>query len=173
VKRQKSLGIPNEDYLITIIIILTSMASDLETTIYEVSYRIPQDRLYTGQGLWFKPHGCRFLLGLSDFVQQRTGPISFVQTKAVGGLINKFGTVATFKAANGLLEITSPVSGVIYKVNPKLMEQPELVNEDPYAHGWMVEFEAFSWQADKAFLMTAQEYVNHLLDESNSFRRTD
>ena len=172
-KRQKSLGIPNEDYLITIIIILTSMASDLETTIYEVSYRIPQDRLYTGQGLWFKPHGCRFLLGLSDFVQQRTGPISFVQTKAVGGLINKFGTVATFKAANGLLEITSPVSGVIYKVNPILSEQPELVNEDPYAHGWMVEFEAFSWQADKAFLMTAQEYVNHLLDESNSFRRTD
>jgi len=149
------------------------MASDLETTIYEVSYRIPQDRLYTGQGLWFKPNGCRFLLGLSDFVQERTGPISFIQTKAVGALVNKFGTVATLEAAKGLLEITSPVSGVIYKVNQILLEQPELVNNEPYSRGWLVEFEAFSWQADKAFLMTAQEYVNHLLDESNSFRRTD
>ena len=149
------------------------MASDLETTIYEVSYRIPQDRLYTGQGLWFKPNGCRFLLGLSDFVQDRTGPISSIQTKDVGGLIKKFGTVATLDAAKGLLEISSPVSGVIYKVNQNLLGQPELVNDDPYAHGWLVEFEAFSWQADKAFLMTAQEYVNHLLDESNSFRRTD
>jgi glycine cleavage system H protein len=149
------------------------MASDLETTIYEVSYRIPQDRLYTGQGLWFKPNGCRFLLGLSDFVQEHTGPISFIQTKAVGALVNKFGTVATLESAKCLLEITSPVSCVIYKVNQKLLEHPELVNNEPYAQGWLGEFEAFSWQADKAFLMTAQEYVNHLLDESNSFRRTD
>lgn len=149
------------------------MASDLETTIYEVSYHIPKDRLYTGQGLWFKPKDCRFLLGLSDFFQRSIGPISFIQTRPAGGLINKFGTVATLASAHGLLELTSPVSGVVYKINPNLAAQPELVNTDPYQSGWLVEFEAFSWQADKAFLMTAKEYVNHLLDESNSFRRTD
>ncbi|MEA4812665.1 MAG: hypothetical protein VB108_08865 [Anaerolineaceae bacterium] len=149
------------------------MASDLETTLYEISFHTPQDRLYTGQGLWFKPSGCRFLLGCSDYLQQRSGPVSFIQAKGEGALINKFGSVATLEAAKGLLELSSPVSGVISKVNRNLAENPGEINQDPYTHGWIVEFEAFSWQADKAFLMTAQEYVNHLLDESNRFRRTD
>ena len=45
------------------------------------------------------------------------------------------------------LDIPSPISGVIKMVNPRLEDEPELVNQEPYGEGWLVRLEPADWAA--------------------------
>jgi glycine cleavage system H protein len=73
-----------------------------------------------------------------------------------------FGTVESVKAVSDLY---SPVTGRVIQVNDSLEEQPELVNEDPYGQGWMIQVELGD-AAELDGLMSAEQYAAYLAEES-------
>ncbi len=61
------------------------MTDVLEFTLDKFRFEVPTDRYYTDEGLWALPEGTnRVRIGLSDFVQQRSGDVAFAEIKPVG-----------------------------------------------------------------------------------------
>ncbi|TMC58658.1 MAG: glycine cleavage system protein GcvH [Chloroflexi bacterium] len=77
-------------------------------------------------------------IGITDYAQHALGDVVYVDLGAKGKRVEQFkpfGVVESVKAASDLF---SPVSGEVVEVNAKLIDQPELVNSDPYGEGWMI-----------------------------------
>lgn len=94
---------------------------------------------YTEDHEWARKEGDLVKVGISDYAQDQMGDIVFVELPEVGasfGRGEEFGTVESVKAVS---ELYMPVGGEITAVNSDLEGQPELVNQDPYGGGWMVE----------------------------------
>lgn len=86
---------------------------------------------------WVKVEGDIAVIGISDFAQHSMGDLSYVDMPSVGDDVaagEEFGAVESVKAASDLI---SPVSGIVIEVNEALEDEPELLNEDPYAN-WII-----------------------------------
>ena len=86
---------------------------------------------------WVKVEGDIAVIGISDFAQHSMGDFSYVDMPSVGDEVaagEEFGAVESVKAASDLI---SPVSGTVIEVNEALEDEPELLNEDPYAN-WII-----------------------------------
>jgi glycine cleavage system H protein len=119
------------------------------------------DVRYTEDHEWARQEGDLVKVGVSDYAQDQLGDIVFVELPEVGASFSKgaeFGTVESVKAVS---ELYMPVSGEITAVNTDLEEQPELVNKDPYAGGWMIELRPAS-SGDIDSLMDKDAYLDTL-----------
>jgi glycine cleavage system H protein len=99
----------------------------------------PDDLRYSDDHEWAKEGDGVVRVGISDYAQDQLGDIVFVELPEVGETFEKgqeFGTVESVKAVS---ELYMPVGGEIAAVNESLEDAPELVNNDPYAGGWMVD----------------------------------
>ncbi|SEL51466.1 glycine cleavage system protein GcvH [Haloferax larsenii] len=104
-------------------------------------FEIPDDRKYLESHEWTTTDGDTVKIGISDFAQDELGDVVFVELPDEGDEItagDEFGVVESIKAVSDLY---APVSGTVVAVNEDLFDAPELVNEDPYGDGWMLELE--------------------------------
>ncbi len=86
---------------------------------------------------WVRVEGDIAVIGISDFAQHSMGDLSYVDMPSVDDEVTageEFGAVESVKAASDLI---SPVSGTVIEVNDALEDEPELLNEDPYAN-WII-----------------------------------
>ena len=116
------------------------MPEYLETTVDKFIFKVATDRLYTTEGvwiLWVEPEGNgRVRVGLTDYLQQHGGDLTFAHVKPVGTRLaadDEFAEIETIKTT---LVLYSPVEGEIVEVNPALELTPELVNQEPYGR-WL------------------------------------
>ena len=103
------------------------------------SYKIPEDRRYARSDEWIRIDGPIARIGITDYAQSELSDIVFVEVPEVGSRIDTgvpFGVVESVKAVSDLL---APISGEVIQVNEELDEHPELVNEEPYERGWIIE----------------------------------
>jgi glycine cleavage system H protein len=118
---------------------------------------VPKDLRYTNEHEWLKVDGTKGVVGITQFAQDQLGDVVFVEVPAVGTELateNTFGVVESVKTVSDLY---APVSGKVVAVNKDLEANPELVNQDPYGKGWMIEVElSDSSQADS--LLSAADY---------------
>jgi len=133
------------------------MAEFLETTIDKFIFKVATDRSYSSEGLWVKAEGDRLRVGLSDFLQQRSGDVAFAEVKPEGTLLKMGDEIASIESIKVNISLTSPVSGTIVKVNPAMTTTPESINQDPYGEGWLVILE--DGNVTKAALLDPQAYL--------------
>lgn len=118
---------------------------------------VPKDLRYTKEHEWLKVDGTKGVVGITHFAQDQLGDVVFVEVPAVGtelGQENTFGVVESVKTVSDLY---SPVGGKVVAVNKDLEANPELVNQDPYGKGWMVEIE-LSDSGQSEGLLSAADY---------------
>ena len=113
------------------------MEEFLEATIDKFTFKVELDRYYTSEGLWAKPAGIRVRVGVSDFLQQRSGDVAFVDVKPAGTAVGQSDEIATLETIKVNISLTSPVTGVIAEANPAMSQAPEAINQDPYGAGWL------------------------------------
>ena len=142
------------------------MTNYLETTVDKFIFRVATDRTYYGEGLWAKEDHGRIRIGLSDFVQQRSGDVAFADVKAVGTILNFDDEVAVIETIKVDITFSSPVSGTVVEINPAMEEAPEAINLDPYGEGWMALIEPTNWEAERAQLLDAQAYFERMKVEA-------
>jgi len=134
------------------------MTEFLETTVDKFIFKVATDRSYSSEGLWAQADGNRIRIGLSDFLQQRSGDVAFADVKPVGTVLAVGDEVATIETIKVNISLTSPVNGKIVEINPAMQDAPEAINQDPYGEGWLAIIEAADWEADKAALLDPQAY---------------
>lgn len=114
----------------------------------------PSDRKYTKEHEWVTPEGT---IGITDYAQDQLGDIVFVELPAPGTTIaqmQKFGEIESVKAVS---ELFAPVSGEVSERNEDLENNPQWVNDSPYAEGWMLKVR-LSNPGELDRLMSADEY---------------
>ncbi len=134
------------------------MSDFLETTVDKFTFKVATDCFYTHEGVWAREENGRVRIGLSDFVQQRSGDVAFAEVKPVGTVIAAGEEVADIETIKVNITYTSPVNGRIAEVNPAMNNTPEVINQDPYGAGWLAVMEAVNWDADRAKLLDPQAY---------------
>ncbi|NCP15441.1 glycine cleavage system protein H [bacterium] len=134
------------------------MPEFLETTVDKFTFKVAIDRLYNEEGIWAKPEGNLIRIGLSDFLQQRSGDVAFAEVKTVGTQAAFDDEIAVVETIKVNISLTSPVTGKVVEVNPAMATAPEAINQDPYGAGWLAVVETTEWEVDKAKLLNPQAY---------------
>ena len=127
---------------------------------------IPSGYFFTKEHEWVSVDNDQIAtVGISDFAQQSLGDITYLQLPKEGETLKKddpFGVVESVKAVSDLY---SPVSGRVVELNQPILEAPELVNQDPYADGWMVKIEMTDADEIKQ-LMDSASYKEYVAENS-------
>ena len=134
------------------------MPEFLETTVDKFIFKVASDRFYNAEGVWALPEGAMVRIGLSDYLQQRSGDVAFAEVKAVAtelAIGDEFAVIETIKVN---ISLSSPVTGKVVEVNPDMEMAPEAINQDPYGKGWLAVIEASNWEADRALLLDPPAY---------------
>ena len=142
------------------------MTEFLETTVDKFIFRVAIDRFYNDEGVWAKEENGRVRIGLSDFVQQRSGDVAFAEIKPVGTPLAVGDEVAVIETIKVNIAFTSPVTGKVVEVNPAMAEAPEAINQDPFGDGWLAAIECKDWAADRARLLDPQAYFTRMKTEA-------
>ncbi|WP_336328367.1 glycine cleavage system protein GcvH [Halovenus sp. HT40] len=106
-----------------------------------MSFTVPDDCRYLDSHEWARRQNGTVRIGISDFAQDELGDVVFVELPAEGEQLSKgedFGVIESIKAVSDLY---APVSGTVTDTNDDLIDDPELVNDDPFGDGWMLELE--------------------------------
>ncbi len=122
---------------------------------------IPDHLKYNDTHEWIELKEDTARIGISDYAQDQLGDIVFVELPEVGASFGKgdeFGTVESVKAVS---ELYMPMGGEVTAINTALVDSPELVNNDPYKSGWMIEIKPLN-REESASLMDKTAYLETL-----------
>ena len=118
----------------------------------------PSGLKYNTEHTWLRLEGDnRGRVGITHYAQEQLKEVVFIELPEHGTHIvhmEPFGVIESAKATNDLY---SPVTGVVLEVNQSLVNEPSLVNRDPYGEGWMIVVE-LSNPAELDFLMSSEQY---------------
>ncbi|MDE0746182.1 MAG: glycine cleavage system protein GcvH [Porticoccaceae bacterium] len=78
------------------------------------------------------------VIGITDHAQEALGDVIYVELPEVGAEIDAGAEIAVVESVKAASDIYSPVSGKVVEVNQALEDEPDKVNESPYADGWFV-----------------------------------
>tara|TARA_B100001765_G_C19310277_1_gene252762 strand:- start:66 stop:464 length:399 start_codon:yes stop_codon:yes gene_type:complete len=121
----------------------------------------PEDYKYTKEHEWISVEGNEGTVGITYHAQAELGDVVYVELPAVGDHLEAgqpFGTIESVKAVS---ELYAPVSGEVTGVHEELLDQPELVNEDPHGAAWMVRL-SMADSSEMKGLLSFSDYVSFL-----------
>lgn len=87
-------------------------------------------------------------VGITTFGVHISGDFYMARPKAVGTVLAQGQTLAVVELSKSVIAIKTPVSGTVRLVNPLLEDTPEVIHQDPYGRGWLVEIEPAQWAVD-------------------------
>lgn len=120
----------------------------------------PDDRKYTQEHEWVRIEDAAAksaVAGITDYAQDQLGDIVFFELPKVGDSVTHLGKMGEVESVKAVSDLFSPITGEVNEINDKLLDHPELVNEDPFGEGWLIKVTmADVEEADG--LMSAEDY---------------
>lgn len=130
------------------------------------SINAPAGLYYDKSHTWaFMEKDGQVKIGIDDFLQHITGPLTQIKMKAAGEKVRKGEKIFTIVREGKQLEIYSPVSGFIRDYNEELLSNPEKLNSSPYSEGWVYQIEPANWLRETRFMFMADKFRDWLDDE--------
>ncbi len=124
----------------------------------------PDDLRYHPEHDWARIEGDEAALGITWFAQDALGELVHYEAPTVGATVTKdgeYGEVESVKAVSG---VVSPLSGEVLEVNQRAVDEPEIVNEDPYGDGWLIRIR-MSDASEVDALMDVEAYKAHVAEQ--------
>ena len=122
----------------------------------------PTDRRYSKEHEWVLIEGeGQAIVGITQYAQDQLGDVVYVDLPDAGVTVEQFQKLGEIESVKAVSDLFSPLSGEVVEANKELEQKPELVNEDPYAAGWMVRMAGID-QAQLNNLLSAEEYERYL-----------
>jgi len=107
--------------------------------------------------VWVQSQDGEARVGISDFAAEALGTIIYVELPEVGDEVTKGEPFAAVESGKASVELPAPISGKILKVNEKLEDIPDLINQDTFAKGWIAVL-SLKDGSDLNELMTKADY---------------
>ncbi|MDA8053297.1 MAG: glycine cleavage system protein GcvH [Deltaproteobacteria bacterium] len=121
----------------------------------------PKNLKYNTEHIWVKVNRDNALIGVTDYAQDQLGDIIYVDLPEPGYELEQNESFGTIESAKSVSELYAPVSGHVVRVNESLKDEPELVNEEPYDSGWLLEIKLTN-ENDLNDLMDNLDYEEYL-----------
>ncbi|UUV21726.1 glycine cleavage system protein GcvH [Paenimyroides aestuarii] len=118
---------------------------------------IPANLKYTKDHEWVRLEGDVATVGITDFAQKELGDIVYVEVETLDQTLDQDEVFGTVEAVKTVSDLFLPVAGEIIEFNEGLETEPELVNTDPYAAGWMIKVKVTDTAQFDA-LLSADQY---------------
>ena len=129
-------------------------------------YEVPKGLYYTREHEWAKVlEDGTVLMGITDYAQKKLHEIVNVELPEVGARVGQMEAFASVDSVKATSEIYAPVSGEVVEANEKLIDRPELLNQDPYGEGWIAKIRPSSQERlerELTELMAAGQYADYL-----------
>ena len=116
---------------------------------------------FTPEHLWVRTDGERAQIGLSDHAQAALGEVIAVELPGMGESIERGATFGEVESVRTVQELVAPITGVVTAVNEELDDHTELLNEDPYHEGWLIEVKIDD-ESELDDLIPVEEYEESL-----------
>ena len=101
---------------------------------------IPSELRYAQSHEWCRlEDDGQITVGITDHAQEQLGDLVFVEVPQVGAHFAAGDACAVVESVKAASDIYCPVSGEVSAVNEELADAPELVNNDPYGEGWLLQ----------------------------------
>jgi glycine cleavage system H protein len=98
----------------------------------------PDDLKYHPEHDWARVDGDEATLGITWFAQDALGELVHYEAPEVGATVSKDASYGEVESVKAVSDIVSPLSGEVLEVNARAVDEPEIVNEDPYGEGWLI-----------------------------------
>ena len=122
-----------------------------------MSYNFPDFLKYADTHEYIKEEGDFLTIGISEFAIDQLGDIVFVELANKGQILKKGETFGTIESVKAVEEVYVPCNGEIIETNNEVIDNPEILQNDPIKDGWLVKL-----KPDDKFmlkdLMTSDEY---------------
>jgi glycine cleavage system H protein len=120
---------------------------------------IPDELRYSSEHEWARrlDDGSRVRIGITDFAQDALGDVVYVDLPAVGSKVEAAEAVGELESTKSVSEMYAPIAGTVVAINEALADNPQLLNEDPYGEGWLIEIDAKD-VSDLTALLDADAY---------------
>ena len=116
----------------------------------------PEELRYSDDDLWVEAEGALRRVGVTDYAQDQLGEVVYLELPEPGAPIAAGEAFGVIESAKAVIDLISPLSGVVRGRNEAALAQPTLVNEQPYDNGWLISIEPS--EPLGAGLMTADTY---------------
>ncbi|MFP5286788.1 MAG: glycine cleavage system protein GcvH [Thermoanaerobaculia bacterium] len=121
----------------------------------------PSEYLYSKEHEWVRVQDDICVLGITEFAQQELGEVVYVELPEAGQVFDANDEIGTIESVKAVAEVYTPVAGEIVEINDAVVDDPELLNEDPHAEGWLIKIR-FSSAADLKSLMSSEQYEEYV-----------
>lgn len=122
---------------------------------------VPAELKYTKSHEWVKEEGGLYVVGLTDFAQEALGDIVFINMPEEGDDVASGESFADVESVKAVSDVFSPVSGTVAEVNEELIDEPALINQEPYEQ-WLIKVKDVSNTEE---LMDAAAYEEFCANE--------
>jgi glycine cleavage system H protein len=121
---------------------------------------VPDELRYSAEHEWARrlDNGSRVRIGITDYAQDALGDVVFVDLPEVGAVVAAAESVGELESTKSVSEMYAPVSGTVVTINEALVDNPALLNDDPYGDGWLCEIE-MSDASELDAMMDAAAYL--------------
>ena len=122
-----------------------------------MSYSFPADLKYADTHEYIKEENGLIRIGVSEFAIDQLGDIVFVELAEIGDVLMQGDTFGTIESVKAVEEVYLPFSGKIIENNQEVIDNPEILQNDPINDGWLILVkpeENFSLEN----LMSSEEY---------------
>lgn len=76
-------------------------------------------------------------VGITSFATEYLGEILYADLPDEGARINYTSSFATLESARNIMDLVGSFTGTVLEVNTRLLDDPSIVNDDPYGEGWI------------------------------------
>lgn len=119
---------------------------------------IPTELSYTKEHEWVAglDDGLTVTVGITEFAADALGDVVYVQVPDVGDTVAAGDAVGEVESTKSVSDIYCPVAGEVVETNQTVVDDPSLINSDPYGEGWLFRIRM---EGEPSDLLTAEEYA--------------
>lgn len=128
-----------------------------------MTQRVPEELRYTKSHEWVREEDGLVTVGITYHAQSLLGDLVYVEMPEIDSVFKVGEESCVIESVKAAADVYSPVSGSVAEVNPALVENPGLVNLDPYGDGWLFRVRLDNHEELKN-LLTAEHYLQQIGD---------
>jgi len=122
-------------------------------------YEVKEGLYYSKEWTWVKLEDGKARIGITDYAQKQLREVVFAELLEVGDEIVKGEPFGTLESVKSVSDLVAPLSGKIEEVNEEAVDNPQIINEDPYGEGWLIVISPSNLDEELKTLMTFEESV--------------
>ena len=121
---------------------------------------------YSKEHIWVIARGEFFRLGITAYAQEQLGDVVYLELRALGEEVMRGDSFGSIESVKSISPLIAPVNGIITRINNDLIDDPDLINQDPEGEAWLLE-EKIKDMTELERLLSNEQYQEFIASLKN------